>query len=83
LVCNGNTRRDGRDNGPLSYGGKSVDMDAVVTDITTPEFKELVSGYSIVMADDIDAATEIAKVCPIFSYPGTTCEVREVMKMDG
>jgi hypothetical protein len=68
---------------PLNYGGKRVDMDAVVTDISTPEFKELVSGYSIVMAEDMDAAVEIAKVCPIFNYPGTTCEVREVMNMDG
>ena len=68
---------------PLNYGGKRVDHDAVVTDISTPEYKELVSGYSIVMAKDMDAAVEIAKDCPIFSYPGTQCEVREVMKMDG
>jgi len=68
---------------PLNYGGKRVDHDAVVTDISTPEFKELVSGYSIVMAEDMDAAVEIAKVCPIFSYPGTQCEVREIMNMDG
>lgn len=67
---------------PLNYGGKRVDMDGVVTDISTPEFKELVSGYSKIMAEDMDAAVEIAKVCPIFSYPGTTCEVREVMNMD-
>lgn len=68
---------------PLNYGGKRVNSDAVVTDISTPEFKELVSGYSIIMADDIDAAVEIAKVCPIFSYPGALCEVREVTEMDG
>ena len=68
---------------PLNYGGKRLDHDGVVTDISTPEFKELVSGYSIIMADDMDAAVKIARDCPIFCYPGTKCEVREVMNMDG
>ncbi len=62
---------------PLNYGGKRVDRDAVVTDISTPEFKELVSGYSIIMASDINAAVEIAKVCPIFSYPGTNAKLEK------
>ena len=66
---------------PLHFGGKRVNKDAVVTDISTPEFKEIVSGFSIVMAKDMNEAVEIAKTCPIFSYPDTLCEVREVVKM--
>jgi len=57
-------------------------MDGVVTDIAASEFKELVSGYSIIVANDKIEAAEIAKKCPIFDYPGTLCEVREIQKMD-
>ena len=67
---------------PLHYSGKRVMQDGVVTDISTPELKELVSGYSIVMAKDIDEAVAITKDCPIFNYPDTSTEVREVQKMD-
>jgi len=67
---------------PLNFGGKRLDHDKVVTDISTPEFKELVSGYSIIMANNMEGAVDVAKDCPIFDYPGTKCEVREVMKMD-
>jgi len=41
-----------------------------------------VTGFSIVKANDIDAAILIAKECPIFSYPDITVEVREVMVID-
>ena len=67
---------------PLCYAGKNISADHVVTDIAAAEFKELVSGYSIVSAENIDEATEIAKQCPIFSYPDITVEVREVMKIE-
>ena len=36
----------------------------VVTDGPFVESKEIVGGYSIVQADTIDAAAEIAKGCP-------------------
>jgi len=38
------------------------------------------SGYSIVKADSMDAALEIAKACPFLDIGGTL-EVAEVMKM--
>lgn len=38
------------------------------------------SGYSIVTADSIDAALEMAKGCPHLAYDGTI-EVAEVMEM--
>ena len=67
---------------PLQYSGKRVNQDGVVTDISASEFKELVSGFSIVKANSMDEATSIAKECPIFSYPNITVEVREVMDID-
>ncbi|ADZ91431.1 YciI family protein [Marinomonas mediterranea] len=67
---------------PLNYGGKRVTAEGVVTDIAAAEFKELVSGYSIVKANNYDEAVEITKTCPIFSHPGCTVEVREIMEMN-
>lgn len=67
---------------PLNYSGKRITADSVVTDIAASEFKELVSGYSIVSAKDIDEAVAIAKDCPIFNYPEIVVEVREVTVLD-
>ena len=66
---------------PLHYAGKNIDADKVVTDIAASELKELVSGYSIVKAANIDAAVEIAKQCPIFNHAGIKVQVREVQQM--
>ncbi len=66
---------------PLHFDGKRVTPDMVVTDIAAAEFKELVSGYSIVRAANLEAATELGKTCPIFQSPGVTLEVREVVQM--
>jgi len=67
---------------PLQYSGNSINQDGVVTDLSSAELKELVSGYSIIKAIDIDEATAIAKECPIFNYPNITVEVRQVMCID-
>ncbi|TDO96735.1 YciI family protein [Marinomonas balearica] len=67
---------------PLNYGGKRVNEEGVVTDIAASEFKELVSGYSIVKAKNYDEAVDITKTCPIFSHPGCTVEIREIMEVD-
>jgi len=67
---------------PLEYSGNSIDQDGVVTDLSSAELKELVSGYSIIKANNIDEATAIAKECPIFNYPNITVEVRQVMCID-
>jgi len=66
---------------PLPYNGKRVTKDGVITDISAAEYKELVSGYSIVKAKDYDEAAKLAKDCPIFQHPGTTLEVREIVQM--
>ncbi|MFT5225869.1 MAG: hypothetical protein ACI8XX_001621 [Polaribacter sp.] len=39
-----------------------------------------VSGYSIISADDLDAASALAKGCPVFEVSGSV-EVAELMEM--
>lgn len=63
---------------PLHYSGKNLTGDGVVTDVSLAEIKELVTGYSIVRAANMDEAIDIAKNCPIFSYPDITVEIRQV-----
>lgn len=67
---------------PLEYSGKNIASNGVVTDIATAEFKELVTGYSIIKALDIDEAIQIAKKCPIFNYPDIMVDVRPIQQMD-
>jgi hypothetical protein len=66
---------------PLEFGGKRLKKDGVVTDIAASEFKELVSGYSIIKAANYDEAVAIARECPIFQTEGTTVEIRTVISM--
>ena len=49
-----------------------------VTDINSAELKELVGGYYVVSAADLEAACEIAQGYPDYDIGGTV-EVREVM----
>ncbi len=66
---------------PLHYSGKRIDVEGVVTDIAASEFKELVSGYSIIKAVDEEEALELTKTCPIFQSPNIIVELREVVQM--
>ncbi len=59
----------------LTPEGRVVKSKQVVTDGPFVESKEIVGGYSIVQADTIDAATELAKGCPGL-LSGGTVEVR-------
>ena len=59
----------------LTLEGKVVHGNKVVTDGPFVESKEIVGGYSIVKADTITAAAEIAKGCPAL-IGGGTVEVR-------
>jgi hypothetical protein len=67
---------------PLVPGGKLVSGAGgkTVTDGPYTEGKEIVGGFFIVKAEDINQAAEIAKDCPDFEYGGTV-QVRQVMKM--
>jgi hypothetical protein len=64
---------------PLQQEGKVVGAGGkILTDGPFTEGKEVVGGYVIVSAKDMDHAVEISKDCPIFEFGGTT-EVREII----
>ncbi len=59
----------------LGQEGRVVNAKKVVLDGPFVESKEIVGGFSIVQADTIDAAAEIAKGCPALQKGGSV-EVR-------
>lgn len=65
----------------LLPGGKLVSSAATVTDGPYTEGKELVGGYFVINASDMDDAVAIAKNYPDFEYGGSV-QVRHVMKFD-
>src|ERR1041385_1610170 len=67
---------------PLQPTGEQVTgTKKVVTDGPFVEAKEMVGGYVIVNAKDINDAVEISKGCPIFNENGKV-EVRPIQKME-
>lgn len=65
---------------PLLPGGKLL-SGKTVTDGPYTEGKEVVGGYFIINAADMDEAVEISKEYPDFEYDGSV-QVRQVMKLD-
>jgi hypothetical protein len=66
---------------PLLPGGKLVSgTNKKVTDGPYAEGKEIVGGFFIINAKDIDEAVEISKDCPDFAHGGSV-QVRQVMKV--
>jgi hypothetical protein len=67
---------------PLQPTGIQVNgSKKVVTNGPFVEAKEMVGGYLIVNAKDINEAVEISKGCPIFNEDGKL-EVRPIQKME-
>jgi len=66
---------------PLENTGKVVRGQKAVVDGPYTEAKDLVGGFTIVEASDIDQAVDLSYGCPIFEGGGSV-EVRPVMKMD-
>jgi len=64
-----------------SEGSRTLKPGNVVIDGPYAEVKEIVGGYLIVKANNLDEATEMAKSCPNLQYGGNV-EVREVLSMD-
>ena len=63
---------------PLNPDGKVIWGSAKkITDGPFVEGKEVVGGYLLIKANDMDEAAEISKDCPIFEHDGIV-EVREV-----
>ena len=67
---------------PLDYTGKVVKgkQNKLVTDGPYAETKEIIAGYTLIEARDLDQAAELSMGCPIFERGGFI-EVRPVMKM--
>lgn len=45
------------------------------------EAKDLIGGFTLIEARDLDHAVELAKGCPIFEFDGGV-EVRPIRKLD-
>jgi hypothetical protein len=67
---------------PLERAGKVVGgTKKTVTDGPYAETKDLIGGFSIVEAKDLDHAAQLASGCPITDAGGSV-EVRPVMRLD-
>ena len=66
---------------PLDRGGKVVRANKAVTDGPYAETKDLIGGFTLVEARDIDQAVELSHGCPILEGGGSV-EVRPIMQMD-
>jgi hypothetical protein len=67
---------------PLEKTGKLVSgKQKVVSDGPFAEAKDLIGGFTLVLAKDIDEAAELAKGCPIF-LAGGGVEVRPILQMN-
>jgi len=66
---------------PLERAGKLIKGTAkTVTDGPYAETKDVVGGYTLIEARDLDQAVDLASGCPIFEAGGLV-EVRPVMNM--
>lgn len=62
----------------LLPGGNFLNEEKIITDGPFSESKEVVGGYVILSATDLNEATTLSKNCPIFETGGTI-EIREIM----
>lgn len=56
--------------------------DCVIKDGPYLESKEIIGGYYLLQADDLQTIIELAKECPTHLYGGTT-EIRSIMEIEG
>jgi hypothetical protein len=76
---NGHLKNPGH---PLERTGKLVKgKQKTVTDGPFAESKDIVGGYTIVEARDLEQAVELSKGCPIFEREGMV-EVRPIMPIN-
>lgn len=66
----------------LGFEGKVVKANnQVITDGPYASLKEIVGGYIIVKANNLDEAIELAKGCPVLAIGGNV-EVRNIMQLN-
>ncbi len=69
------------DRGNRLHGtGKVVTPGNIITDGPYADIKELIGGYTLVKAESLEEAAEMAKNCPILEMGGNV-EVREINPM--
>ena len=79
LADNGHIKSQGH---PLERSGKVVKgKQKTVTDGPYAESKDVIGGYSLIEAKDLDEAVRLSLGCPIFEGGGVV-EVRPVRKID-
>ena len=79
LADNGHVKDRGQ---PLERAGKLVNgKRKAVTDGPFAEAKDVVGGYTLILAKDLNEAAELSKGCPILDVDGQV-EVRPVMKLN-
>jgi hypothetical protein len=61
---------------PFGEGGQAVSQDGIMAVKDQPA-----TGYSIITADDMDEATELAQNCPLISAKGGAVCVYEALPM--
>ena len=64
----------------LSFEGRVIKSDFIITDGPFAEIKESIAGFITVKAKDFDEAAAFAKLCPILYGAGNSVEVRKVLK---
>ena len=66
---------------PLDDAGKVVSAKGRVTDGPYKEAKDVIGGYSIIEADDLSQAAQIAAGCPLVEAGGSV-EIRPAMRLN-
>lgn len=80
LTAKGHMKDQGH---PLERAGKVVKgKRKTVIDGPFAESKDLIGGYSLIEARDLEQAVELSKGCPIFEAETAVLEVRPIMIMN-
>lgn len=66
----------------LDFEGRVVHSDGSTTDGPYAAVKEIVGGYTIVSAENLDEATKLSAGCPVLAHGGKV-EIRGVMNFEG
>ena len=66
----------------LGPNGKTVQSGGIVTDGPYAEIKEVIGGYIIVKAENLEEAVKLSDGCPTLERDGGKVEVRDVMVFD-
>ena len=61
----------------LTYEGKTIGRQSVITDGPFGESKEVIGGYWFILANNLDEAAQIAKGNPCLNY-GLFVEIRPI-----